>query len=126
MASIQKAMEYLEVTKSKETSITAMKLAVDSMVRQLEGLVNDPAFRAGTEAFKAKAEAQMDELLASIAANAAAVFTDEELDATIAFYKTPVGQKFIELQPQLQAQNAMLGEQWGRRVEAELANILKS
>lgn len=126
MASIQKALEYLEVTKSKQVSITAMKLAVDSMVRQLEVLVDDPAFRVGTDAFKVKAEASMDELLASIAGQAAALFTDEDLDAVIAFYKTPVGQKFIDLQPQLQAQNAMLGEQWGRRIEAELQNILKS
>ena len=60
------------------------------------------------------------ELLDQIAALYAAELTLEELNATIAFYKSPAGLRFAGVQPSIMRQSMQLGQRWGQRIGSEI------
>ncbi len=43
----------------------------------------------------------------------AEVFTEEELDAMLAFYTSPAGQSMIKKMPQMMGHTMQLSQQWG-------------
>ena len=47
-------------------------------------------------------------------------FSAEELRAVTAFYKTPVGQKYLQKQPALAQQSMTVGQQFGQSIAADL------
>ena len=51
-------------------------------------------------------------------------FTAEEVRQLIAFYQTPVGQKFIAELPQLQREAAQVGQQWGTELGRRLGTVV--
>lgn len=61
------------------------------------------------------------ELLDQIAALYAAEMTLDELNAIVAFYKSPVGVKFASIQPKILRESMTLGQRWGQRIGTELA-----
>lgn len=69
------------------------------------------------------------ELIDQIAAVYAERLSLEELVAIAGFYRSPVGLKFIEVQPQVMRQAMALGQRWGaqlgREIEAEARRELK-
>jgi hypothetical protein len=69
------------------------------------------------------------ELIDQIAVVYAEQLTLEELAAITAFYRSPAGLKFIEVQPQVMRQAMALGQRWGaqlgREIEEEARKELK-
>ena len=69
------------------------------------------------------------ELIDQIAAVYAEKLTLDDLTAIVAFYKSPVGTKFVSLQPDIMRQSMILGQRWGaqigREVEEEARRELK-
>jgi uncharacterized protein len=69
------------------------------------------------------------ELIDQIAVLYATHLTAEELAAIIAFYSSPVGARFIAVQPQIMRESMTLGQRWGaqigREIEAEARKELK-
>lgn len=63
-------------------------------------------------------KADLDNDIARIWAN---TFTEDELKAIAAFYKTPVGIKFIDAGPQVFNQDLQAAKGWSDRVREELA-----
>lgn len=61
------------------------------------------------------------ELLDQIAALYAAELSLDDLNGIVAFYKSPIGVKFSSVQPKILSQSMMLGQRWGQRIGAELA-----
>jgi hypothetical protein len=60
------------------------------------------------------------ELIDQIAGLYAAELTLQELNAIVAFYKSPAGLKFAAAQPKIVRESMALGQQWGQRIGAEL------
>ena len=60
------------------------------------------------------------ELLDQVAALYAEKLTADEINDIIKFYKTPLGAKFVQLQPELVQQSMMLGQAWGRKIGQEI------
>jgi hypothetical protein len=60
------------------------------------------------------------ELLDQIAALYAAEFSLEELNAIVAFYKSPIGLKFAGVQPKIMRQSMAVGQRWGERLGSEI------
>ena len=73
-------------------------------------------FRAIPEKFSQKKQ----ELLDQIAALYAEKLTADEINEIIKFYKTPVGSRFVQLQPELVQQSMQLGQTWGRKIGQEI------
>lgn len=62
------------------------------------------------------------ELLDQIAALYAAEMTLDELNAIVAFYKSPAGVKFAAVQPKILRDSMALGQRWGQKIGAEFAD----
>ncbi len=60
------------------------------------------------------------ELVDQIAALYAAELTLEELRALTAFYQSPVGAKFIAIQPVITQQTMVIGQKWGEQIGREI------
>lgn len=56
----------------------------------------------------------------------AANFTEAELKAMAAFYKTPAGKKALEMMPQITQRSAMIGAQLGQAHSQELQGLMKA
>lgn len=56
------------------------------------------------------------EVLDQIAILYAQKFSADEMKALADFYRTPIGQKFIDAMPELTAEAIKLGNAWGRRI----------
>jgi uncharacterized protein len=76
------------------------------------------------EMFLARAEQDIDTLLAPMQADYARYFTSAELRALIAFYQSPIGKRVSEVSPVLTANSSAVGQQWGMRVGQEVATEL--
>ena len=59
-------------------------------------------------------------LLEQIAGLYAKELSLEELNAIVAFYKSPVGAKFAAVQPSIMRQSMALGQRWGQQIGIEL------
>ena len=51
-------------------------------------------------------------------------FTTDEVRQLIAFYDTPVGRRFLEVQPTLLREGIAMGQEWGQRIGAEVGRTL--
>jgi hypothetical protein len=69
--------------------------------------------------------ARKGELLEQIAVLYATELTQSELEAIIAFYKSPVGAKFAAVQPGIVRQSMVLGQRWGQRIGAEFGEAAR-
>lgn len=59
------------------------------------------------------------EIIDQIAVLYASKFTVEEMNTLADFYRSPVGQKFIEAMPQLASEAMALGNAWGQKIAQE-------
>jgi uncharacterized protein len=70
-----------------------------------------------------------NELIDQIATAYAEQLTLEDLNAITAFYRSPAGVKFVQVQPQMMRQALALGQRWGaqigREIEAEARRELQ-
>lgn len=62
------------------------------------------------------------ELLDQIATLYATEMTLDELNAIVAFYKSPAGVKFASVQPKILRDSMALGQRWGQKIGAEFAD----
>jgi uncharacterized protein len=76
------------------------------------------------ERFLARAEQDANELLAPIAEDYGKYLSSDELRAMIAFYRSPIGRRFIEVGPIISARSSFVGQQWGARVGMQVASEL--
>jgi hypothetical protein len=95
---------------------TAFDPAIDGVFAHHKGIlmqINPNAGKALDEierSLRADAPAQLKELHTEIARGYASKFTEQDLKDLLAFYKTPLGKKVIELEPQA-------GEEVAKRVQ---------
>src|SRR5207237_1272038 len=57
------------------------------------------------------------EILENTARYYASHFSDAELDALIAFFKSPAGKKYVDLSPVLQKESSQVVRSWGMQMQ---------
>lgn len=67
---------------------------------------------------------RLGELTETVALIYAENFTVDDLRAITAFYKTPVGQKYIEKTSQVTRQTMVAGQQFGKTISAEAQKLM--
>lgn len=72
------------------------------------------------DAVLARMSARKQELIDEIAVLYAQRLTSEEMNEITRFYSTGVGAKFIQMQPELAGQSALIGQRWGQKLGAEV------
>jgi hypothetical protein len=70
--------------------------------------------------FSLKLESGLPDFVDLVAQAYAGKFTDEELSALLAFYKSPTGQMFIAKQPEMVQAVSDTGQEWGRRMALQV------
>ena len=53
-------------------------------------------------------------------------FTTAELRQLLAFYDSPIGKRFLEVQPVLMREGIALGQEWGSRIGADVGRTLSA
>lgn len=103
------ARELLEVVGGKEMGAQMIRQMVESLV------VSQPQVsRELWEEFLAEVDpAEMEELVVPVYVEH---LTAEEMEAAIAFYRSPMGQSILRKMPQVMAESMRLGQQWGMEV----------
>ena len=51
-------------------------------------------------------------------------FTTAELRGLVAFYESPIGKRFVEVQPALTREGMAMGQEWGTRIGADVGRTL--
>ena len=100
--------------------------AIQAMEQQL------PAQRAANprvppefwERFMEQARARRGELESGYATLYDRHFSTEEIRQLLAFYDTPIGKRFLEVQPVLMREGIALGQEWGSRIGAEVGRTM--
>ena len=69
--------------------------------------------------------ARTDELVLSFAEIYEKAYTEEEIDAQLAFHKSELGQKLIQVGPAVQNAIIKLGDMWANHIISELDEPLK-
>jgi len=52
-------------------------------------------------------------------------FTEAELDKILAFYATPVGEKMVELTPEITRKGMEIGQAWGMELQPMMAKYMQ-
>lgn len=73
---------------------------------------------------KMKSKIKADDLIALVAPLYSKHFTEPEIEQLIAFYKTPIGQKTIQVMPLLAQESMQAGQEWGQKLGAQIAQEL--
>jgi len=63
-----------------------------------------------------RSEMDIDELIESIIPIYAKYFTHEDIKGLVKFWQSPLGQRFIEAQPQVMMDSMQVGQQWGMKL----------
>lgn len=113
-------MKIMDITKQIDATQAQMGSFAEKMVDS-QGITGEKAQRVKSMAkkstassFEAMKSIGWDEMFAEIYAS---VFTEEELQALVDFYKSPIGKKFLEKQPELMAATM-------QKMQGEMAKIM--
>jgi len=114
-----KARHLLELTGAAKLGLQMM----EGMLANFKGMAPD----VPDEFWKDfRARVKPDDLVDMLAPIYEKHLTEEDLDALIKFYESPVGRRFIEKQPLILADSMKVGEQWGERLANDaLAEMAK-
>jgi uncharacterized protein len=76
------------------------------------------------ERFLAQARARRGELEDGYVALYDRNFTTAELQGMVAFYESPIGKRFVQVQPVLTREGMVMGQEWGSRIGADVGRTL--
>lgn len=68
---------------------------------------------------------QLDKFAAAAAEIYASNFTADEMQQVTAFYRSPVGQKFLEKTPAIAQQSMLMGQKFGQQIVQELQTRIR-
>jgi hypothetical protein len=125
------AKEMMQVAGVAKQFDEVMPLLVRQLSAGFEAVAPDKAgeIRQVFSQLAVKFVDRKGELIDQIAAAYAEALALDELNAIAAFYRSPAGLKFIEVQPRMMRQAMALGQRWGaqlgREIEAEARRELK-
>jgi hypothetical protein len=111
--------KLLEITGSAKMG----KQMMDQMIKQMKVL--QPAIPAKFwEEFKK--EVKPSELVDMIVPIYAKHLTHDDIKGLIKFYESPVGRKFISVQPAIMRESMAAGQAWGRKLGMKIAKKLQA
>ncbi len=121
-ARIAAAKELMEVAGSAKQFDIVVPLISQQLEAAFINLKPDHAaeIKEVFQVIPEKFSQRKQELLDQIAALYAERLTAAELNEIIGFYKSPIGAKFVQLQPELVQQSMALGQAWGRKIGEEI------
>ena len=134
-ASVTKLLEVMQVRQQMAGVMgqvkTMMRTQMQRGIEQAAGKDPDPEVQKLLEDFMDEvadivtAELDSPQMIADFAKAYASVYSEDEVQAQIQFYSTPVGQKVIARGPELMQATIVLMQQRMPAMEAKLAVVMK-
>lgn len=118
------AVELLEASNSRAMMMQMIDAMAPMMVGQLKHehpQLSDKAAAAFTTAFKEEMAANLDSLMAMMAAVYVEHFSEADLKAITAFYRSEAGKHCLAEMPGILKETMPLGMQWGREIGPKAA-----
>jgi len=118
----EKILKLFEVSKTTKSYLNF----VDMMCKAMADQINDAVLAArATERIMSVVEAEMPLLNEKFVQLYADTYTEEEIDAMIAYYTSPVGKKVIAVSSQLTADAAQISNSiLGAKISEALATLI--
>jgi hypothetical protein len=113
------AVELLEAQNTKSTMKTMVDVlmsAAETTVRATHPDLSNDKLRLFTDAFREEMDRSLDDLLKMQAKVYVEHFSESELRALTAFYRSDVGRKYISEVPEIMKETAPLGIEWGQTI----------
>ena len=116
------ARELVETMRAADQFKTIMPL----LMRQLKPMITqgrpeiERDFDSILPQIMAAAEGRMNEFVGGVAALYATHFNADELRQITAFYKAPVGQKFLQVLPKVMQDSMVLGQKFGESIAGDM------
>lgn len=114
----QRIEELLELTGSGDIGVQVMHGMIASMKQSLPQVPEE-----WWEAFMARTDP--DDLNRMVVPIYERHFTDQEIDAMIDFYRSPLGRSIISKMPVVVQESMAVGQTWGRRLAEEVLRDLR-
>jgi len=122
-----KALELLDASGTRDliTQYVQRVTPMATMMAQRQLNPNDAAAQKDiANAVNAELKKSVDEILDNTARFYASHFSDAELQALTAFFKSPVGKKYTGLRPVLQQESADVVRAWAMKMQTVTINSL--
>ena len=118
-ASVRELLAATHVTAMMQQVTRQMGQQLDAMVKQRLPCLSPSAVSSALTT--PQATQQMIDLAVPIYQRN---FTEQDVRGLLAFYRTPLGQKLLKVQPVIMRESMLAGEQWGRqRVEQRIGQL---
>ena len=118
-ASVRELLAATHVTAMMQQVMQQMGQQLDVMVKQRLPCLSPSAVSSALTA--PQATQQLIDLVVPIYQHN---FTEQDVRGLLAFYRTPLGQKLLKVQPVIMHESMLAGEQWGRqRVEQRIGQL---
>jgi hypothetical protein len=121
-ARLAAAKEMMELSGAVKQFDEAVPLMLEQLARSFTQMVPGKSreIREALDQLTPRFQQRKYELIDQIAALYAAEMSLDDLNAVVAFYKSPVGLRFADLQPKITRDSMVLGQRWGERLGMEL------
>ncbi len=117
-AKIDKINKLLELSGSAQLGIQASKNLISVFKASYTNV--DPSF---WDEFQN--QIKIEELIELIVPIYDKFYTEEDIDALIAFYNSPIGKKMVANQTSISQESMIAGQQWGKEVAERAIKTLK-
>jgi hypothetical protein len=125
LAKVEQVFELTGVTRLMQQAAEQANGAMINMLTTMNPGHGAEIDRLMREQFLPEYQRRIPEFTAEVERLYALTFSDEELDAMITFYKSPLGKKMLDRLPGLMQQTTTMGQAWGQRVAREIIEQMK-
>lgn len=108
----EKAIRLIELTSGQQFDIM-----LDPVVKMVP--------EKNQAAFKKEMMASLNDIYARMAEVYMENFSEAEIDKILAFYNTPVGEKMVEITPELTKKGMEIGQQWGQELQPMMMKYMQ-
>lgn len=109
----KKAIQLIEMTSGQQFDIM-----LDPIVKMIP--------EKNREAFKKEMMASLRNIYSQMAQVYMEQFTEAEIDQILAFYHTPVGEKMVEVTPEVTKKGMEIGQQWGQELQPIMMKYMQN
>ena len=110
----------LEISGSKQMVYQSALMMLDQFRKVAKGLP-DAFWDEALDLFSARLDDFLDQMVPIYRRH----LTPDEIEGLIKFYESPVGKRFVEEQPAIQQEAAMVGQRWGEEMSKVIIDRMK-
>ena len=125
-ASVRQYMDLTNADRGLNQIGRALLQSIVSQLRTQNPAITDETLRTVGEKVVAVMQANTDSYRDLVAATLQQVLTEEEVQAAIQFFGSPVGRSFSSKLPQLEQASAGIGREWVAGIQGEVSQAVQS